>query len=82
MDTKLENYSLLNNKSTNSNLNYNTPNYNNYQSWSNVGRGIIKFSNVDNNGNTQTLKQNYSRLPRLSEPTSTQTDINLSWVPK
>ena len=79
MTTKLENYSLLNNKSTNSNLNYNTSHYNNYQSWSNVGRGMIKLSEVDDNGNTQTVKQNFSRL---SEPTSTQTDINLSWVPK
>tara|TARA_B100000767_G_scaffold242724_1_gene239943 strand:+ start:2020 stop:2268 length:249 start_codon:yes stop_codon:yes gene_type:complete len=82
MDTKLENYSLLNNKSSNSNLNYNHYHYNNYQSWSNVGKGIIKLWSIDKNGNTQNVNNYFSRLERLTEPTSTQTDINLSWVPK
>ena len=32
-------------------LNYQQKDYNNYQSWSNVGRGNIKISSVDENGN-------------------------------
>lgn len=80
MDTKLENYSLLKNNTTGSNLNYNFPNYNNYQSWSNVGRGLIKLSGVDDSSNIQTVKQDFSRLQRLPDPYATHADTNLSWV--
>ncbi len=74
-----ENYTLMN-SSTGNNLNYDFKNYNNYQSWSNVGRGLIKISSVDENGNTQTINQDTSRLQRLSDPFSTMADVNLSWV--
>ena len=61
-------------------LNYNNTSYNNYQSWSNVGRGQIKISSIDESGNTQTINQDTSRLQRLSAPFATFTDVNLSWV--
>lgn len=77
MNNNLENYSLLN---SGNELNYNNSTYNNYQSWSNVGRGQIKISSIDENGNTQSVNQDTSRLQRLSTPFSTFTDVNLSWV--
>ena len=61
-------------------LNYNNTSYNNYQSWSNVGRGQIKISSIDESGNTQTINQDTSRLQRLSAPFATFADTNLSWV--
>tara|TARA_B100000795_G_scaffold269311_2_gene258330 strand:- start:313 stop:564 length:252 start_codon:yes stop_codon:yes gene_type:complete len=81
MNDNLENYSLLS-KSQNNNLNYKYNQYNNYQSWSNVGRSLIKISSIDENGNTQTINQHTSRIQRLSNPYSTPTDVNLSWVKK
>ena len=77
MNSNIENYTLLNSAN---NLNYDTKTYNNYQSWSNVGRGMIKISSIDENGNTQSLNQKTSRLQRLSSPFSTFADVNLSWV--
>ena len=61
-------------------LNYNYSSYNNYQSWSNVGRSKISISTIDESGNIQTIYQNTSRLQRLTTPFSTFTDVNLSWV--
>ena len=80
MNNNLENYSLLENNSTNNNLNYNVTSYNNYQSWSNVGRGEIKLSNIDEHGNIQTSEQDSSRLQRLQRPFATFAEVNLSWV--
>mgnify|MGYP001192120014 CR=1 FL=1 len=77
MNNNVENYTLLN---SGNNLNYNNSNYNNYQSWSNVGRGQIKISSIDESGNTQTVNQDTSRLQRLSTPYSTFADVELSWV--
>ena len=77
MDNNVENYTLLN---SGNNLNYNNSNYNNYQSWSNVGRGQIRMSSIDESGNTQTLNQPTSRLQRLSAPFATFADVELSWV--
>ncbi len=82
MNDNLENYSLLDNKSTNNHLNYNQPNYNNYQSWSNVGRGEIKLSNIDEHGNIQTSEHDSSKLQRLQRPYATFADVNLSWAKK
>ena len=80
MNNNLENYSLLENNSTNNNLNYNVTSYNNYQSWSNVGRDEIKLSNIDEHGNIQTSEHDSSRLQRLQRPFATFADVNLSWV--
>lgn len=82
MNDNLENYSLLDNKSTNNTLNYTQQNYNNYQSWSNIGRGEIKLSNIDEHGNIQTSEHGSSRLQRLQRPYATFADVNLSWVKK
>ena len=60
-------------------LNYQHKDYNNYQSWSNVGRGNIKVSSVDENGNVLTNGFNTSKLQPLSMPTSTFADTNLVW---
>ena len=60
-------------------LNYAKKDYNNYQSWSNVGRSNIKISSVDENGNVLTNSFKTSRLQPLSIPSSTFTDIQLSW---
>jgi hypothetical protein len=61
-------------------LNYTHSSYNNYQSWSNVGRSKINISSIDLNGNIQTITQATSKLQRLGKPYSTFADINLSWV--
>jgi hypothetical protein len=82
MNDNLENYSLLDNKSTNSHLNYNQPSYNNYQSWSNISRGEIKLSNIDEHGNIQTSEHDSSKLQRLQRPYATFGDVNLSWAKK
>ena len=79
MNNNLENYSLLNNASGN-NLNYNNNGYNNYQSWSNVGHGMIRISGVDESGNTQTSTQDFSRLQRLKNPWSTFGPVERVWV--
>lgn len=60
-------------------LNYQQKDYNNYQSWSNVGRGNIKISSVDENGNVLTNGFNTSRLQPLSIPSSTFADTKLVW---
>ena len=73
-----QNYNLLSNQ-TGNDLNYNSTNYNNYQSWSNVGTNI-KISSIDDNGNIDTVNQETSKLQRLKAPYSTFTDVNLSWV--
>ncbi len=80
MNDNLENYSLLDNKSTNIHLNYNQPSYNNYQSWSNISRGEIKLSNIDEHGNIQTSEHESSKLQRLQRPYATFGDVNLSWA--
>ena len=61
-------------------LNYNHSSYNNYQSWSNVGRSQISISSIDENNNILTINQATNRLQRLTTPFSTFTDVNLSWV--
>ena len=71
---------MLENNSTNNNLNYNQESYNNYHSWSNIGQSIIKISSVDEHGNIQTITQDTSRLQRLTKPFATFADVNLSWV--
>lgn len=80
MDNNLKNYNLLENNSANNNLNYINESYDNYQSWSNVGRSFIKISGVDEHGNIQTNSQETSRLQRLTKPFATFADVNLSWV--
>tara|TARA_B100001093_G_C26816649_1_gene1010026 strand:+ start:1719 stop:1967 length:249 start_codon:yes stop_codon:yes gene_type:complete len=80
MDNNLKNYNLLENNSANNNLNYTNESYDNYQSWSNVGRSFIKISGVDEHGNIQTNSQETSRLQRLTKPFATFADVNLSWV--
>ena len=80
MDNNLKNYNLLENNSANNNLNYTNESYDNYQSWSNVGRSFIKISGVDEDGNIQTNSQETSRLQRLTKPFATFADVNLSWV--
>ena len=77
MNSNLENYTLLN---SGNNLNYNNKQYNNYQSWSNVGQGKIKISSIDEHGNIQSVNQKTSRLQRLDAPFSTFADVSLSWV--
>ena len=79
MNNNPANYSLLNNSSGN-NLNYNNNDYNNYQSWSNVGRGELRISSIDENGNAQTVTQDFSRLQRLSSPWSTSGPVERVWV--
>jgi hypothetical protein len=64
-----------------SNLNYNQADYNNYQNWSNVGRGFITISSIDENSNTLKNQFKTSRIQPLSFPTSTFTDTILSWAP-
>ena len=59
-------YNLLNNKTTSSSLNYNYSDYNNYKSWSNSGRSIIKVSSKD-------------EYNKMEEPYSTPTNTDLSW---
>ena len=71
MNNNLKNYNLLENNSANNNLNYTNESYNNYQSWSNVGRSFIKISGVDEHGNIQTNSQETSRLQRLTKPFAT-----------
>ena len=61
-------------------LNYNHSSYNNYQSWSNVGHGMIRISGVDESGNTQTSTQDFSRLQRLKNPWSTFGPVERVWV--
>jgi hypothetical protein len=80
MNDNLENYSLLKNNSTNTNLNYNQTSYNNYQSWSNKGRSFIKISSIDEHGNIETSSHDSSRLQKLQKPYATFGDVELSWV--
>lgn len=72
-------YNLLNNKTTSSSLNYNYSDYNNYKSWSNSGRSIIKVSSIDEYSNIITSNFKTNRLHKMEEPYSTPTNTDLSW---
>ena len=60
-------------------LNYNHEDYNNYQSWSNKGKGEIKISNIDEYNNIISQKFNISRIQKLNKPYETFVDTNLAW---
>ena len=62
-------------------LNYTHEDYNNYQSWSNVGRGQIHMSSVDEVSNVVANKFNFNRLQPLSAPHMSFGDTTLSWAP-
>jgi hypothetical protein len=55
--------------------------YNNYQSWSNVGRGMISINSIDQYSNIINNYYNYSKLQPLNHPFSTFGDTNLNWAP-
>lgn len=62
-------------------LNYNQADYDNYQSWSNVRRGNIEVSAIDENNQVNTNKFPYHRLQPLSAPHMSFGDTSLSWAP-
>jgi len=62
-------------------LNYKQQDYNNYQSWSNVGRGHISINSIDEGNNIVKSNFKFSRLQPLGMPSSTFADTNLSWAP-
>ncbi len=62
-------------------LNYSHQDYNNYHSWSNVARGHINLSSVDENSQVNTVNFPFSRLQPLAAPFMTYGDTTLSWAP-
>ena len=62
-------------------LNYKQQDYNNYQSWSNVGRGNITVNSIDEGNNIVKSNFKFSRLQPLGTPFSSYADTNLSWAP-
>mgnify|MGYP001449959616 CR=1 FL=1 len=76
----LPDYDLLKNKTTNSTLNYNYSEYNNYNSWSNYGVNNITMSIIDQYGNIETSNHDYTKLPRLNDPFATFGNVKKSWV--
>ena len=62
-------------------LNYNHQDYNNYQSWSNVNRGNISLSVIDENNQVNKNDFPYSRVQPLAAPFMSFADTSLSWAP-
>ena len=62
-------------------LNYGHEDYNNYQSWSNVNRGNISLSMVDENSQVVKNEFAYSRVQPLAAPFMSFADTSLSWAP-
>lgn len=62
-------------------LNYKQQDYNNYQSWSNVGRGNITVNSIDEGNNIVKSNFKFSRLQPLGSPFDTFADTTLSWAP-
>ena len=62
-------------------LNYTYEDYNNYHSWSNVGRGNIAFSIVNAEGQVQSNNFPYHRLQPLAAPFISFADTSLNWAP-
>ena len=60
-------------------LNYSYDDYNNYQSWSNKGKGEIKLSNIDEYNNIISQKFDISRIQKLNKPFETFVDTKLAW---
>lgn len=65
----------------NDSLNYKQQDYNNYQSWSNVGRGSITVNSIDEGNNIVKSNFKFSRLQPLGIPFDTFADTTLSWAP-
>ena len=63
------------------NLNYKQLDYNNYQSWSNVGNGFINVNSIDKNSNIVNDYFKFSRLQPLNTPFDTFGDTTLNWAP-
>ena len=63
-------------------LNYSYDNYNNYQSWSNKGKGEIKISNIDEYNNIISQKFDSARIQKLNEPYETFVDTKIAWSNK
>ena len=62
-------------------LNYTHEDYNNYHSWSNVGRGNISLSVVDESGQVNHNKFPYHRIQPLAAPFMSFADTSLNWAP-
>lgn len=60
-------------------INYSCKDYNNYQSWSNKGKGEIKLSNIDEYNNIISHKFDISRIQKLNKPFETFVDTKLAW---
>lgn len=62
-------------------LNYGHEDYNNYQSWSNVNRGNISLSLVDENSQVVKNEFPHNRVQPLAAPFMSFADTSLSWAP-
>lgn len=62
-------------------LNYQQEDYNNYHSWSNVGRGNISLSIVGEDGVVNSNNFPYHRLQPLAAPFISFANTSLSWAP-
>lgn len=62
-------------------LNYSHEDYNNYHSWSNVSRGNIVLSAIDENNQVNKNNFPYHRIQPLQAPFMTFGDTTLSWAP-
>ena len=60
-------------------LNYSYDDYNNYQSWSNKGKGELKISNIDEYNNIITQKFEIGKIQKLNKPFETFVDTKLAW---
>lgn len=75
------NYTLSSGSDNNKDLlNYNYADYNNYQSWSNVVRGNIQMSSIDENNNVNKINSEYNRLQGLKTPFMTFVDTKFAWA--
>ena len=61
-------------------LNYSHEDYNNYHSWSNVSRGNIVLSAIDENNQVNKNNFPYHRIQPLAAPFMTFGDTSLSWA--
>lgn len=61
-------------------LNYQPPDYNNYQSWSNKFSGKLFISSIDEYNTIQTNKFNDDKIEKIEGPVQTFGDTDLTWT--